>query len=88
MSAVKCNAQEECTTASMTVWSQWPADRKQFIPNASTWLNGDRWNDDIEHHSQNRSVDGLTDYERSISNAVNRVRNRTKNAEGMGSAEL
>lgn len=33
----------------------WRGKDPQFIPHASTWLNGERWEDDIEQTEQNES---------------------------------
>lgn len=29
------------------VWGRWPADRRQYIPHPSTWLNDERWEDSL-----------------------------------------
>ena len=42
---------------------------KKFIPHLSTWLNQERWNDDVEDHS---NID--TSF-RNIVNDIARVRN-------------
>ena len=61
------------------VWQSYPADRRKFIPHASTWLNGERWADPAPEHDDDR-----TGYERSVANAVKHIHDTTKNQAGMG----
>lgn len=58
-------------------WSNWDDRQRQYIPHASTWLNGRRWEEEPEHKA--RTSNQLTDYERAIQSAVEHQVNKASN---------
>ena len=35
-------------------WSKFPEDEKRYIPNPTTWLNQERWNDEVDSYVQKK----------------------------------
>lgn len=56
------------------VCDQWVKDEGKFIPNAATWLNAERWEDEVKQYAQR------TEANRTIS-AVDRVKSRAAERE-------
>ena len=46
--------------AEQTVVLDWCAERREFIPHAATWINGERWNDDLSVARSNPQLRGGT----------------------------